>query len=49
MKKLLQRVLGVEYDEVGPVTLLLLISFLMGLFLATVSVASQTLFLNHYD
>lgn len=49
MKKLLERVLGVEYDEVGPVSLLLVISFLMGLFLATVSVASQTLFLNHYD
>lgn len=49
MKETLQRLLGVEREEVGPVSLLLLISFLMGLFLATVTVASQTLFLNHYD
>ncbi len=49
MEKTLQKLLGVEQDEVGPVSLLLLISFLMGLFLATVTVASQTLFLNHYD
>jgi AAA family ATP:ADP antiporter len=46
MKERLQRVLGVEPNEVGPVALLLAISFLMGTFLATVTVASQTLFLN---
>ncbi len=40
--------LDVENDEQGPVGLLLIMSFLMGLFLATVSVASQTLFLNFY-
>jgi hypothetical protein len=42
----LTRVLGVEEQETGPVALLLAISFLMGLFLATVSVAAQTLFLT---
>ncbi|MEI9919984.1 MAG: HEAT repeat domain-containing protein [Bacteroidota bacterium] len=46
MKERLQRLLGVESNEVGPVTLLLAISFLMGTFLATVTVASQTLFLQ---
>ncbi len=46
MKERLQRLLGVEPNEVGPVALLLAISFLMGTFLATVTVASQTLFLN---
>jgi hypothetical protein len=49
MKETLQRLLGVEREEIGPVSLLLVISFLMGLFLATVAVASQTLFLNHFD
>jgi AAA family ATP:ADP antiporter len=43
------RMLDVEDDERGPVGLLLIMSFMMGLFLATVSVASQTLFLNNYD
>jgi AAA family ATP:ADP antiporter len=46
MKERLQRLLGVEPNEVGPVGLLLAISFLMGTFLATVTVASQTLFLQ---
>lgn len=46
MKERLQRLLGVEPNEVGPVAMLLAISFLMGTFLATVTVASQTLFLN---
>ncbi len=46
MKERLQRLLGVESNEVGPVALLLAISFLMGTFLATVTVASQTLFLQ---
>jgi ATP:ADP antiporter, AAA family len=46
MKERLRKLLGVEPHEVGPVTLLLAISFLMGTFLATVTVASQTLFLQ---
>lgn len=41
--------LDVEPEETGPVGLLLIISFLLGLFLATIAVASQTLFLNTYD
>jgi AAA family ATP:ADP antiporter len=41
--------LDVEHPERGPVSLLLFMSFLMGLFLATVAVASQTLFLNQFD
>ncbi len=45
MKERLRRLLGVEPNELGPVTLLLSISFLMGTFLATITVASQTLFL----
>lgn len=49
MKERLQRILGVEPNEFGPVFLLLSISFLMGLFLATVTVASQTFFLTHYS
>jgi len=43
------KMLDVEPSEEGPVSLLLLMSFLMGLFLATVAVASQTLFLNQFD
>jgi len=49
MKERLRNLLGVEPNELGPVALLLVISFLMGLFLATVTVASQTFFLQHYD
>jgi AAA family ATP:ADP antiporter len=45
----LWNLLDVEPEETGPVSLLLLISFLMGLFLATVAVASQSLFLEHFD
>lgn len=41
--------LNVEPHEQGPVGLLLAMSFLMGLFLATVAVASQTLFLNSFS
>ncbi len=41
--------LDVELNERGPVSLLLIMSFLMGLFLATVAVASQTLFLNQFN
>jgi hypothetical protein len=46
MKERLQRLLGVEPNEVGPVSALLIISFLMGTFLATITVAAQTLFLQ---
>lgn len=42
----LTKFLGVEPEETGPVSLLLAISFFMGLFLATVAVAAQTLFLS---
>ena len=42
----LTKFLGVEKEETGPVALLLAISFFMGLFLATVAVAAQTLFLS---
>jgi ATP:ADP antiporter, AAA family len=45
----LWKMLDVEPEESGPVSLLLILSFLMGLFLATVAVASQTLFLNTFD
>ncbi|MCA4895722.1 MAG: hypothetical protein ING84_12025 [Cytophagales bacterium] len=41
--------LDVEHEETGPVGLLLAISFFMGLFMATVAVASQTLFLNFFS
>ena len=46
MKERLQRLLGVEPNEVGPVSFLLAASFLMGAFLATITVAAQTLFLQ---
>ncbi len=46
MKERLTRFLGVEPEETGPVALLLAISFFMGLFLATVAVGAQTLFLS---
>lgn len=49
MKSRLLKMLDVEPEESGKVFLLLAISFCMGLFLATVTVASQTLFLNLYD
>jgi ATP:ADP antiporter, AAA family len=45
----LWKALDVEPEETGPVSLLLLMSFFMGLFLATVTVASQTLFLNQFN
>ena len=49
MRERIQLLLGVEENETGPVALLLSISFFLGLFLATVTVASQTLFLNNYN
>jgi ATP:ADP antiporter, AAA family len=49
MKQRLQNFLKVEANEVGPVSLLLIMSFFMGLFLATVLVASQSQYLNFFD
>ncbi len=46
MHERLTKFLGVEPEETGRVALLLAISFFMGLFLATVSVAAQSLFLS---
>lgn len=46
LQERMTKILGVEPSETGPVSLLLTISFLMGLFLATVSVAAQTVFLT---
>src|SRR5436190_11648850 len=40
------KMLDVEEEETGQVGLLLIMSFLMGLFLATVAVASQSLLLG---
>jgi len=48
MLQRLWKMLNVEPDEQGP-ALLLIISFFMGLFLATVAVASQSLFLEHFN
>jgi hypothetical protein len=49
MKSYILRTLDIEHPEVGRVGLLLIMSFFMGVFLATLSVASQTLFLQHYN
>jgi AAA family ATP:ADP antiporter len=49
MLEKLWKALDVEPEESGPVSLLLVMSFFMGLFMATVAVASQTLFLNQFD
>jgi ATP:ADP antiporter, AAA family len=49
MLEKLWKALDVEPEESGPVSLLLIMSFFMGLFMATVAVASQTLFLNQFD
>ena len=49
MLEKLWQMLDVEPNERGPVSLLLIISFFMGLFLATVAVASQSLFLQHFS
>jgi AAA family ATP:ADP antiporter len=49
MKERLRKLLGVDEHEFGPVFLLLLISFLMGLFVATITVAAQAKFLEFYD
>jgi AAA family ATP:ADP antiporter len=44
----LLKMLDVEPEEYGQVSLLLAISFLMGVFLATFTVAAQTIFLNKF-
>lgn len=49
MKAKLLRMLDVEEDETERVVLLFLMGFSMGMFIATVSVASQSLFLQHFD
>ena len=49
MKARLLKLLDVEPEESGPVFYLLGISFLLGMFLATVTVAAQTLFLNNFS
>ncbi len=49
MLKRFWKMLDVEPKETGPVGLLLVMSFLMGLFLATVAVASQSLLLSLPD
>ncbi len=48
-KSLLTRLFDLEAGEEGRVILLLVMSFFMGSFLATFSVAAQTLFLNNHD
>lgn len=49
MKTRLLRVLGIEADEVERVMLLFVMGFFMGLFMAAMSVASQSLFLEHFS
>jgi ATP:ADP antiporter, AAA family len=48
-KSLFNRFFSVEEGETPQVALLLIMSFFMGSFLATFSVAAQTLFLNSFD
>jgi hypothetical protein len=48
-KSLLTRLFDLEEGEEGRVVLLLIMSFFMGSFLATFSVAAQTLFLINHD
>ncbi|MCK6618359.1 MAG: MFS transporter [Cyclobacteriaceae bacterium] len=48
-KSLLTRLFDLEEGEEGRVVLLLIMSFFMGAFLATFSVAAQTLFLNNHN
>ena len=49
MKQRILKFLDVEPEESGAVFLLLAISFMLGMFLATVTVASQSLFLTHFS
>lgn len=49
MKARLLRILDIETDEVERVLLLFIMGFSMGMFMATISVASQSLFLEHFS
>lgn len=49
MKSYLMQLMDIQRGEGRRVTLLLTMSFLMGMFLATVNVASRSLFLEHFD
>lgn len=49
MKKKIFDFLRIEDDEINAVLLLLVLSFFVGMFTATVTVASQSLFLNYFD
>lgn len=49
MKARLLKLLDIEPDEVERVLVLLVMSFSMGMFMATMSVASQSLFLEHFS
>jgi len=49
MKAYLFKLLDIEKGEGGRVVLLLVMSFFMGVFLATIGVASQALFLLHFN
>lgn len=48
MKEKVLTLLDAEPEEWGRVSLLLIMSFFMGVFIATMSVASQALFLQHF-
>ncbi len=49
MLAFLMRLLNATREEVGRVVILLLMGFFMGMFLATINVASLSLFLSHFD
>lgn len=49
LRRIFSRLFDLEPGEEGRVALLLIMSFFMGSFLATFSVAAQTLFLNNHD
>lgn len=49
MKARLLRFLDIEADEIERVMLLFIMGFSMGMFMATMSVASQSLFLEHFS
>ncbi len=48
-KQLLYKILGVDEEQAERVMLLLIMGFFMGIFLATFTVASETLFLAQFD
>lgn len=49
MKERLLRFLSIEPDEAGRVSLLFVMGIFMGMFIATISVASQSLYLQYHD